>query len=459
MLWGGRFERNPTEEMMSFSSSISFDSTLYREDIFVNRIWAKALCGAKVLNEEELGKLTQALNTIENEFEKGVFVFDKNDEDIHSAIERRLTELCGNIGKKIHTGRSRNDQVVTDLRLFVIKAARSLRESLARTIEVLVNRSEELIDIYMPGYTHLQHAQPVLLSHHLMAHAETLKRDHERFGEVTRRASVCPLGSAALAGTVYDIDRDMIARELGFLEASKNSMDAVSDRDFVVETVFCCSMGMIHLSRLAEELVLWSTSEFNFVKLPEEFTTGSSIMPQKRNPDSCELIRAKTGRVAGDLVSLIVALKALPLAYNRDLQEDKEPLFDALETFHASLSLMRKIMEGCHFMSDELKEAVNSGFLTATDLADYLTNKGVPFRDAHWKAGMIVKKAEELELELSKMPLEEMRKIAPEIEDDVYIAIDIKNSLFERRTAGGTSPLKVRESIGDSRNWLASIRF
>lgn len=445
--WEGRFRERTSRVVEEFTTSLPFDRRLWRHDIAGNLAYCKALTRAGVLTEEEGRRIEDALQEIAQEMERGQIPLDPRWEDIHMLIEGRLREKVGDIGGKLHTGRSRNDQVALDLRLW-LKDEIAEDDRLLRDLQgALVQKAEEWFDIVAPGYTHLRKAQPVLLSHHLMAYYEMFKRDRERFRGVLERVDVMPLGSAALAGSPYPIDRRFLAELLGFSRISANSMDAVSDRDFVLEYLAATSITMVHLSRLAEELILWSGKEFGFLELPEAFCTGSSIMPQKMNPDVPELVRGKAGRVCGAFVAVATMLKALPLTYNRDLQEDKEPLFDAADTLRGSLRVMGELVRGLKAKGDRLRRAALEDFTLATELADYLVQKGVPFRKAHQMVGQVVRYAEEHGKDLKELSLDELHCFLPEASGDVFGWLDPYKALERRDLEGGTSPRRVKEAI------------
>lgn len=446
-LWGGRFSERPHRLVEEFTASVPFDLRLYRQDIAGSIAYCKALVKAKVLTEEEGERIEKALHQIRREIEEGKLIPRPEDEDVHTLIEGRLKEEVGEAAGKLHTGRSRNDQVALDLRLWLKEEIDQLLEAFKALQGALVELAERYLGVVAPGYTHLRKAQPVLLSHHFMAYYEMFKRDRARMAECRQRVDVLPLGSGALAGNPYSIDRQLLAELLGFSQISANSMDAVSDRDFAIEFLAAASIAMMHLSRLSEELILWSSTEFGFISLPEAFCTGSSIMPQKVNPDVLELVRAKTGRVYGALVTLLTVLKALPLTYNRDLQEDKEPLFDAVDTLKASLQLMASLLKGIEIREGRLRRAAEEDFTLATELADYLVHKGVPFRQAHRAAGAVVRYAEEKGKDLRGLSLEEIKRLCPEAEEDVFEWLRVERSLGRRDLLGGTAPERVKEAI------------
>lgn len=454
--WGGRFKEKVNELVDRFNASIGFDRALYHEDIIGSVAHCKALTKAGVLTEEESRQILEALWEIEKELERGPYPNEGEFEDIHTLVERALVDKVGSLGEKLHTGRSRNDQVALDMRLYVRNASNRIISLVREVQRALVEQAENNLDIVMPGYTHMQRAQPVLLAHHLMAYYEMLKRDRERFGEALKRINILPLGSAALAGTTFPLDRQLIAKELGFKGISANSMDAVSDRDFILEFLFDCSLVMMHLSRLAEELVLWSSQEFGFVEISDAFCTGSSIMPQKKNPDLPELMRAKTGRVYGHLMALLTVMKGLPLAYNKDMQEDKEVLFDTVKTVEICLEVAARLMSALSFHKDKMEDAVAQGYLVATDLADYLVRKGIPFRKSHEIVGRIVLMCIDLGIELNELSLDQMKKICEDIDGDVYEWLDPRRSVERRRLEGGTSPDAVRRAIQRAKEELES---
>ncbi|WP_297211150.1 MULTISPECIES: argininosuccinate lyase [Thermodesulfovibrio] len=445
--WGGRFKEGTAKTLEEFSQSISFDRRLWQEDIEGSRAHAKMLCKQGIITEEELKQILKGLAEIEREIKEGKFQFKEELEDIHMNIERALIEKAGSAGAKLHTARSRNDQVATDLRLYLRKRLNELIELAEKLGKTLVNLAEKNIDTIMPGYTHLQKAQPVLLSQHLLAYAWMLERDRERLKEALKRLNLCPLGAGALAGSSLPIDRHFTAKELGFEEPIPNSMDAVSDRDFVLDVLYCGAMLMMHLSRLAEEIILWATDEFRFIELPDKFSTGSSMMPQKKNPDPAELIRGKTGRVYGNLVSMLTTMKGLPLTYNRDMQEDKEPVFDTIDTVRMSLRVITEMLPEIKFNKERMKEACGSGYTTATDIAEYLVKKGVPFRNAHEITGKIVLYCIEKGKNLNELSIKELKKFSPKIEKDLYAILKPEGSIEAKSSYGSTSKKSVKEQI------------
>lgn len=455
-VWGGRFQEDTDTLVHRFNASIGFDYRLYAQDIEGSIAHCRMLAKQSIIDEEEALEIIEALGEIKREIERGDLSFENEYEDIHSLIEAVLIDKIGVVGEKLHTGRSRNDQVALDTRLYTRTAVQSVIDLIKKTQLALISLAEDNFDLIMPGYTHLQRAQPVLLAHHLHAYNEMLQRDRERFEESFKRVNVLPLGSAALAGTTFDLDREMVAKELGFDRISQNSMDAVSDRDFVLEFLFNVSVLMMHLSRLSEELIIWSTQEFDFITIPDAFCTGSSIMPQKKNPDVPELIRGKTGRVYGHLISLLTTMKGLPLAYNKDTQEDKEPLFDAIDTVELCLGVISRFLGAISFNGNRLKEASEKGFLVATDLADYLTLNGMPFRKAHEIVGEMVLFSLEQKKELADLTLEEMKGFSRQIKQDVYGWLDPLSSVKKRNTPGGTSPEIVKKNLERARQELGT---
>ena len=446
-LWGGRFKQSTDALMETFSASISFDKRLYDCDIEGSIAHCKMLARCKIITTVESKKIIKGLQRILRECDEGRFEFSESLEDIHMNIENRLSEIVGPVAGKLHTARSRNDQVCLDLRIYLRKEIDDIVSELDRLSKALVDIAKKNIDLCIPGYTHLQRAQPVLLSHHLLAYVEMMLRDKERFLDAYKRINVMPLGSAALAGTNFPIDRKITAKLLGFPEISHNSIDAVADRDFVAEFCSASALTMMHLSRFCEEVVIWNTSEFGFLELSDAFTTGSSIMPQKKNPDAAELIRGKSGRVFGNLVSLLTMMKGMPLAYNKDMQEDKEPLFDTSETVKACLRIFADMIKTALFIPIPQKELEASGFLTATDLADYLVLTGLPFREAHEITGKTVAYCLENKKTLADLSLAELRKISKRIDKEVFNHIAIKNSMDRKNIYGGTAKKQVRAQI------------
>ena len=446
-LWGGRFNLNTDGIVEKYTASIDYDKRLYPYDIEGSVAHCRMLAKQGIIENEEADQIIEALGRIRREIDQGEFKFDAGFEDIHMNIESRLIDLLGPLGQKLHTARSRNDQVALDLRMYLKEAIETCSEALRELCKALVIQAKNHLELVLPGYTHLQRAQPVLLAHHLLAYVEMFYRDLDRLRDCARRVNVLPLGSAALGGTPFPIDREYTAELLGFDAVSRNSIDAVSDRDFVAEFLFDMSMIMMHASRMAEELVLWSTKEFDFVEMSDAHTTGSSIMPQKKNPDVAELARGKTGRVYGSLVSVLTMMKGLPLSYNRDMQEDKEPVFDAADTVSATLSVFVQVIRDLKFNRERMFQATQSGFLTATDLADYLVRKGFPFRRAHHIVGEMVQYALNRGKELHELELSEMREFSTRIDEDVYHVLEVNSSLETRKVQGGTSPECVRQEL------------
>ena len=445
--WGGRFEGETEKAVEEFTSSLSFDRRLYRQDIAGSAAHARMLARQGIITPTEAEQIVQGLEEIRREIEAGEFVFDAAAEDIHMAIEARLIERRGEVGRKLHTARSRNDQVALDVRLFLAEEVEGLLGALDDLRRAGARLARRYFGVIMPGYTHLQRAQPILLAHHLLAYDEMWRRDQARLKESLARIRISPLGAAALAGTTFPIDPADTAKQLGFPKVFRNSLDAVSDRDFLLEFLSHAAIIMVHLSRLAEELVLWSTSEFGFVDLPDAYATGSSIMPQKKNPDVPELIRGKAGRVAGHLMGLLMTLKGLPLAYNRDLQEDKEPLFDTVDTVKAAVQLMTGLLESLKVRPERLAAATQGGYLAATDMADYLVRQGVSFRTAHEQVGRTVRYAEFQGKELSDLSLEEIQRIASQAGPDLFEWLKIENVVARRTSPGGTAPERVEEAL------------
>ncbi len=452
--WGGRFTESTDAFVEAFTASVGFDRRLYRHDIQGSIAHASMLAHVGVLTDKERDAIIKGLKAIETEIERGEFAWSTSLEDVHMNIEARLTERIGDAGKKLHTGRSRNDQVATDLRLYLRDGIDAVRAELKRLQESLLQVAEREAETIMPGFTHLQIAQPVTFGHHLMAWFEMLVRDDARLRDCRTRVNVSPLGAAALAGTSYPIDRAYTAKLLGFAAVAENSLDAVSDRDFAIEFAACAALVMTHLSRMAEELVLWSSSQFDFVELPDAFCTGSSIMPQKKNPDVPELVRGKTGRVVGDLMALLMLMKAQPLAYNKDNQEDKEPVFDALDTVLACLRAFADMLPALRVKRDVMARTARQGFSTATDLADYLVRKGVAFRDAHEMVGKAVRAALDSGRDLAALSLDELRRFSPLIGEDVFSVLSAEGSVRARDHLGGTAPAQVRAAIQRARQRL-----
>ena len=454
-LWSGRFSQAVNPAVKRFTASVAFDRRLALQDIQGSLAHARMLGARRVLSRRDLSAIERGLAQVRREIEAGRFQWSLDDEDVHLNIERRLTALVGDAGKRLHTGRSRNDQVATDLRLWLRAEIDAIRKEALRLARALLAQASRHAALVMPGYTHLQVAQPVTFGHHLLAYVSMLERDLERLAEVRARTNRLPLGAAALAGTTFPIDRARVARELGFEGVIENSLDAVSDRDFAVEFCACASLIMVHLSRLAEELVLWASPRFGFVRLPDAYCTGSSIMPQKKNPDVPELVRGKSGRVFGSLVALLTLMKGQPLAYNKDNQEDKEPLFDAAATVKDCLEVFAGLVAELEPVPRAMREAALQGHATATDLADYLVRKGVPFRDAHETVARAVREAEKAGVDLARLSLAQLKKFSPKIERDVLRVLTLEGSVAARDHVGGTAPAQVRKAAAAARKRLA----
>ena len=447
-LWGGRFSAAPTGELERFGASLPFDKRMWRQDIRGSKAHAAMLAHQGVISQEDADAIRAGLDDIAAQIERSEFTFDVDrDEDIHMAIERVLTENIGAAGGRLHTGRSRNDQTAVDTHLIARDLADEILASLAKLEAVLLDRAEGEFGVVMPGYTHMQPAQPVLLSHHLLAYFWMFNRDFRRVSAARQAANVCPLGAAALAGTTYPLDRFMTAETLGFSGPTANSMDSVSDRDYLLDLIYACSVCQVHLSRLCEELVWWSSAEFGFVEMDDAHSTGSSIMPQKKNPDFAELVRGKAGRVVGDLTSLLVTVKGTPLTYDKDLQEDKEPLFDAADTVLGSLMACTGMLATCTFKEERMREASHEGYMAATDLADYLVGKGLPFRQAHAVVGRIVGDCVREGVTLQQLSTDELRSYSELFDDDAHEALDIDNIVRRRTTFGGTGHEAVRAQL------------
>ena len=454
-MWGGRFKEDSDALVLTFGASVDIDKRMALEDIDGSIAHASMLMAQGILTEEELASIQVGLEAIREDILAGEFAWDVALEDVHMNIEHELTKRIGPLGGKLHTARSRNDQVATDLRLWLRRAGRQIGIEL-RTVRVtLVDLAEAHMGVIMPGYTHLQVAQPILLSHHLMAYYAMFSRDAERLSQTLARMNYSPLGAGALAGTGFSIDRHATAHQLGFEGVILNSMDAVSDRDFVLDLLSFCSITMVHLSRLSEELILWSSQEFGFVTLPESHTTGSSIMPQKKNPDMCELVRGKTGRVCGSLMALLMTMKGLPLTYNKDMQEDKEGVFDAVDTVQSSLRIYSSMLAGIEVHADRMRAAAGAAFSNATDLADYLARKGLPFREAHDVVGRLVAICLEEGVSLESLPVERMQVVSALIESDVVDCLHLDAVVNARNSFGGTAAIEVERQIELAREELA----
>jgi argininosuccinate lyase len=456
-LWGGRFSESTDSMAEDFHSSIGFDKRLYAEDIVGSIAHASMLSSSGVISEEEARRLIDALRELAHEIEKGQVEFDTAAEDIHMNIELLLTQKVGELGKKLHTARSRNDQVATDLRLCLRREMLHIEDRLKDLVCTLVGLAEQHTDTVMPGYTHLQPGQPVTFAHHLLAYVQMFMRDFGRLRDARRRLNLCPLGSGALAGVTFPIDRMNTALQLSFEAPTANSMDGVSDRDFALEFLAAASIIMMHLSRCCEEIVLWSSIEFSFIRLDDAYSTGSSIMPQKKNPDMAELIRGKTGRVYGDLVALLTVMKGLPLSYNKDMQEDKEAVFDAVDTVRHCLQVFTPMLAGMQVNRERMLQAAGAGFINATDMADYLVRKGLPFRTAHEVTGKLVLYAEKAGKSLGELSLAQLQAQSTLFEPDVYDAISLKRCVAARASYGGPAPEAVATAIAETRLWLAEI--
>lgn len=455
-LWSGRFTENVSEFTQRFGASLPVDKALYAQDIAGSKAHAKMLAKVGVISEEDAQQIAEGLDRVKADIESGDFSFDINDEDIHMSVEKALTAEIGDAGARLHTGRSRNDQVATDTRLYAKQRATDLMRANVALRHALMGQAEANFGVILPGYTHLQHAQPVLFSHHMLAYVWMLTRDYRRLQAARDAADACPLGAAALAGTTYPLDRQMTAGELGFASVIPNSLDAVSDRDFLLDLDYACAVSCMHLSRLCEELVLWSTSEFGFIELSDAFSTGSSIMPQKKNPDFAELIRGKTGRVIGNLVSLLVTMKALPLAYNKDLQEDKYGAIDSAKTLEDCLQCAAGMIETMSIKPENMLKQAKLGHLAATDVADYLAKKGLPFRHAHEVVGHLVLLCEQRGCNLDDLSFDDFKAASPLFEEDIVKALDLPSIVAARTTEGGTGEAAVAQQMGKAKAALAA---
>jgi argininosuccinate lyase len=458
-LRGGRFTREAASSVKEFTESVSYDRLLFRQDIQGSRAHVRMLARQGVLSRQEADELVRGLGLVQKEIEDGGFVWKRELEDVHMNIESRLTELVGEVGKKLHTGRSRNDQTALDFRLFVSEALNGWQGLLGELIRVLADKADRHKKTLLPGCTHMQPAQPVSLAQHLLAYAWMFKRDFERMSDAAARVRISPLGAAALAGTSYPLDPSSVAEELGFAGCFANSMDAVSDRDFALEAMFDASLCMMHLSRLCEDIIIWANPAFGFVRLPDAFSTGSSIMPQKKNPDVAELVRGKSGRVYGALFSLLTTLKGLPMTYNRDLQEDKEPFFNTHKTVSSSLAVTAEMLRALKFNAGRMRESLSRGFVNATELADYLVGKGVAFREAHYLAGKAVTFAEKRGCGLEDLTPDEFAGLSTLIERDVYAALNFESAVRRRESPGGTGPGSVAGQLLSLRGWLEQFEL
>ncbi len=453
-LWGGRFTKATDQMVYDFNASISFDKRLYRQDIEGSLAHVKMLAKQGILTEEERDAIIDGLNGILADVENGTLAITSEYEDIHSFVEANLTARIGDAGKKLHTGRSRNDQVALDMRMYVRDAVKETDRLLKELLKVLYRIMEENIDTFMPGFTHLQKAQPVTLAHHIGAYFEMFKRDRSRLADIYKRMNYCPLGAGALAGTTYPLDRDYTAELLGFDGPTLNSMDSVSDRDYVIEYLSALSTVMMHLSRFSEEIILWNSNEYRFVEIDDAYSTGSSIMPQKKNPDIAELVRGKTGRVYASLMGMLTTMKGIPLAYNKDMQEDKEGTFDAIDTVNSCLPLFTGMLDTMKFNKDVMETSAKNGFTNATDVADYLVNHGVPFRDAHSISGRLVLRCIAENKALDDLTLDEFRLESDVFEEDIYDAISMKACVEKRLTKGAPGEAAMREVLGIYKEYL-----
>ncbi len=453
-LWGGRFQKSTDKKVDDFNSSIRFDKRMYKQDIKGSIAHARMLGRQGIIPQEDADKIIAELKNILSDIDAGKIEFEIDAEDIHMNIEKILTDRIGDAGKRLHTGRSRNDQVALDIRMYLMDETKIVEEMLVHALNVFVDLAAEHTETIMPGYTHLQKAQPITFAHHLMAYFEMFKRDLSRLKDCRRRMNVMPLGSGALAGTTYPLDRESVAAELGFDGVTMNSLDGVSDRDFVIELASCLSIIMMHMSRFSEELILWSSHEFSFVEMDDAFSTGSSIMPQKKNPDVAELIRGKTGRVYGHLMGLLTTMKGIPLAYNKDMQEDKEPIFDALDTVKLCLPVFCDMISTMTVKKDNMLRGAKGGFTNATDAADYLVKKGLPFREAHAVIGRMVFYAIEHNKSLDELTMDEFKKFSDIIESDIYDAISMETCVNDRKITGGPAKETVEKAIKNAREFL-----
>ena len=453
-LWGGRFTKATDQDVFDFNASVSFDQRLYKQDIQGSLAHVKMLGSQGIITMEEMNAIRDGLKSILTDLENGTLVITKEFEDIHSFVESNLIDRIGDAGKKLHTGRSRNDQVALDMKLYTRDEIDCISAYLHELENTLLDLIKSNTGTFMPGFTHLQKAQPVTLAHYLSAYMEMFLRDSGRLQDIRKRMNTCPLGAGALAGTTYPLDREMVAKELGFDCATGNSMDSVSDRDYLIELLSALSTIMMHLSRFSEELIIWNSNEYRFVEMDDAFSTGSSIMPQKKNPDIAELVRGKTGRVYGDLMSLLTTMKGLPLAYNKDMQEDKEVAFDAIDTVKSCIHLFDGMLKTITFHSDVMEKSAMMGFTNATDAADYLVKKGIPFRDAHGIVGTLVLTCIDRNCSIEDLSIEELKAISPVFEEDVYDAISLKTCVNKRLTKGAPSEAAMEEAIGRYENCL-----
>jgi argininosuccinate lyase len=454
-LWGGRFTKETDKNVYLFNASINFDKRLYKQDIEGSIAHATMLSRQEIISEEEKDSIVKGLNDIRNELENGTLEITEEYEDIHSFVEAKLTERIGDAGKKLHTGRSRNDQVALDMKLYIRNAVDET-DSLVKELQgALLKIMEDNLDTYMPGFTHMQKAQPVTLAHHIGAYFEMFIRDRSRLSDIRKRMNTCPLGSGALAGTTYPLDRDFTAEFLGFDAPTGNSMDSVSDRDYIIEYLDALSIIMMHLSRFCEEIICWNSNEYRFVEIDDGFSTGSSIMPQKKNPDIAELVRGKTGRVYGALMGMLTTMKGIPLAYNKDLQEDKEGVFDAIDTVSECLEMFTGMVVTMKFRRDVMEESAKKGFTNATDAADYLVRKGMPFRDAHSVIGRLVLECIDKDKSIEEMSLEELKEISSMFDEDIYEAVSMKTCVERRLTKGAPGHKVMEEAVEAYKKYLA----
>lgn len=456
-LWGGRFTKETNQLVHNFNASIGFDQKFYKQDITGSIAHVTMLATQGIITDEEKESIINGLSGILNDIENGTLVIDGTHEDIHSFVEAHLIERVGDVGKKLHTGRSRNDQVALDMKLYTRDEVKEIDHLLKDLLQELYQIMKENTETFMPGFTHLQKAQPITLAHHMGAYFEMFKRDRSRMHDIFERMNYCPLGSGALAGTTYPLDRNLTASLLEFAGPTLNSMDSVSDRDYLIEFLSACSTIMMHLSRFCEEIIIWNTNEYQFVDIDDSYSTGSSIMPQKKNPDIAELIRGKTGRVYGALVSILTTMKGLPLAYNKDMQEDKELTFDAIDTVKGCILLFTGMLASMKFNKDTMEASAKNGFTNATDAADYLVNHGVPFRDAHGIVGRLVLFCIEKDIALDDMTLEEFKAISPVFEEDIYEAISMKNCVEKRNTIGAPGTIAMAEVLKECERYLNEI--
>ena len=456
-MWEGRFHKETNKLLEKFNASITFDKRMYEEDIKGSIAHSRMLSKQGIISSEEQKEIENGLLLIKNEIENGTFEFKIEDEDIHMSIEKRLTEIIGAIAGKLHTARSRNDQVALDVRMYVRKEAKKIKELLINFENVILNLSEKYEDIIIPGYTHLQRAQPILFSHHLMAYFQMFKRDITRIDDFLERSDEMPLGAGALAGTTFNLDRHFVAKELGFSKPTENSLDSVSDRDFIIELGMIISVISMHLSRFSEEIIIWCTSEFSFINLDDAFATGSSIMPQKKNPDIAELVRGKTGRIYGNLMAILTTMKALPLAYNKDMQEDKEGIFDSIDNIKLCIEIFYSMLNTVTVNKEKIFDSMKYGFLNATDVADYLAKHGVPFRQAHKIVGEIVSYCENKKIAIEDMTLSEFQNFSEIFKDDIQNEITIENCVNKRNSFGGTSIQNVKMQIKNAKLFLETI--